>query len=133
MKRYNKTIKVGQADLDELQHVNNVRYVQWIQDISREHWLNVAPPDLAEKALWVVRKHEIEYKEAAILGDMIEISTYIEATKGPLSYRVVEMMLAETRTLLLRSRTAWCLLDSETQQPVRIPQEIDKLFSGKEG
>jgi acyl-CoA thioester hydrolase len=130
MKRYNKTIKVVEADLDELQHVNNVRYVHWIQEISREHWLKVAPPDFAEKAVWVVRKHEIEYKDAAVLGDEIEISTYIAGNKGPLSYRVVEMHLANTRAILLRSRTAWCLLDSKSLQPVRIPAEIDTLFLG---
>lgn len=130
MKRFCKSIKVVPEDLDELQHVNNVRYVQWIQDISREHWLEVAPPDLVEKAVWVVRKHEIEYKDAAVLGDEIKIITYIESTKGPLSHRVVEMQMSDTQALLLRSRTAWCYLDSKTLQPIRIPKEIDILFTG---
>ena len=25
-------------DLDDLLHVNNVRYVQWVQDIAKAHW-----------------------------------------------------------------------------------------------
>ena len=129
MKQYSKTIRVTRADLDEMQHVNNVRYVQWIQEISREHWLEVAPRDLAEKSVWVVRKHEIEYKGAAVLDDLITITTFIAATKGPLSYRAVEMHLEKTGALLLRSRTAWCLLDSDTLQPVRIPRELDALFA----
>ena len=36
MESYEKRIRVSENDLDELKHVNNVRYVQWIQDISKD-------------------------------------------------------------------------------------------------
>ena len=26
-------------DLDELNHVNNIRYVEWVQNIAKAHWL----------------------------------------------------------------------------------------------
>jgi len=38
MPQYEKTLTVVTEDLDELAHVNNVRYLDWIQDISKEHW-----------------------------------------------------------------------------------------------
>ncbi len=128
MREYHKSILVQQEDLDELHHVNNVRYIQWIQDISRDHWLHVAGTDLQKSVAWVVRRHEVDYKNAAVLGDKIRLRTYIEGVKGPLSTRVVEMHLDGSGALLLRSRTTWCLLDARTLRPKRIPDEINRMF-----
>ena len=133
MEVFTKTIKVSRDDLDELQHVNNVRYVQWIQDISREHWLSVATPELLQATVWVVRKHEIEYKRPALLGEAIRIRTYITDTRGPLSTRVVEMYQPGNTGPLLSSRTTWCLLNVKTLRPMRIPREISALFMGNGG
>jgi acyl-CoA thioester hydrolase len=133
MEVFTKTIKVSPDDLDELQHVNNVRYVQWIQDISREHWLSVATPELLQTTVWVVRKHEIEYKRPALLGEAIRIRTYITDTRGPLSTRVVEMCQRGNTGPLLSSRTTWCLLNAKTLRPMRIPREISTLFMGNGG
>ena len=35
---YQKMIVVKPADIDELDHVNNVVYLSWVQDIAKEHW-----------------------------------------------------------------------------------------------
>jgi len=130
---FTKIILVTQDDLDELQHVNNVRYVHWIQEIAREHWLSVAPPDLIRSAVWVVRRHEIDYKAPALLGETIRVRTFIADTKGPLSTRVVEMVHQHNNKPVLSSRTTWCLLDAETLRPIRISDKISALFmkSGK--
>lgn len=132
MEVFTKTIVVTQDDLDELQHVNNVRYVHWIQEIAREHWLNVAPPDLIRSAVWVVRRHEIDYKAPALLGETIRVRTFIADTKGPLSTRVVEMFHQHNNKPVLRSRTTWCLLDAVTLRPVRISDIISALFMKRE-
>lgn len=133
MNVFTKLIKVTREDLDELQHVNNVRYVHWIQEIAREHWLSVAPPELTRSAVWVVRKHEIEYKAPALLGETIRVRTFIADTKGPLSVRMVEMVHEHNNKPVLSSRTTWCLLDAETLRPMRISDKISALFriSGK--
>lgn len=130
---FTKIILVTQDDLDELQHVNNVRYVHWIQEIAREHWVSVAPPDLIRSAVWVVRRHEIDYKAPALLGETIRVRTFIADTKGPLSTRVVEMVHQHNNKPVLSSRTTWCLLDAETLRPIRISDKISALFmkSGK--
>ncbi|KAA2217043.1 MULTISPECIES: acyl-CoA thioesterase [Maribacter] len=126
---FTKRLKVSVEDLDDLNHVNNVRYVQWIQDISKEHWKEKAPVQIQDSVIWVVLKHTIEYKSPAILNDPILISTYIEKSKGAISVRIVEMFHEITNTLLVRSHTEWCLLNKDTNKPMRISEDIKKIFS----
>lgn len=128
MEVFEKTIKVQEGDLDDLNHVNNVRYVQWMQDIAKEHWQAKAPEELVNTTVWVVLTHHITYKSAAKLNDNILIKTYIAKSKGPVSVRVVEMYKKENKQLLVKSKTEWCLLNSETFKPMRISPEIERIF-----
>ena len=132
MMGYSHVHTVVREDLDELEHVNNIRYVQWIQDISRKHWEAVVDPALRSALVWVVRSHHITYHRAAILGDSIVLSTQVESFRGPLSDRTVEMTHAKTGELLVSARTQWCLLDAVSLRPIRTPESIIKLFSRPE-
>lgn len=129
MERFEKGITVVQEDLDDLEHVNNVRYVQWIQDISKEHWQSAAPNELQAGIIWVVKNHNIEYVSSAVLGDAILIKTFIAETKGAISVRCVEMYNDKTNQLLVRSLTEWCLLNALTLKPIRISEAIKKVFA----
>ncbi|MFS4457016.1 acyl-CoA thioesterase [Maribacter sp. 2304DJ31-5] len=129
MSFYQKEITVTQEDLDDLDHVNNVRYVQWIQDISKEHWRHKAPKSIQDQVVWVVMTHYIEYKSAAVLNDPILIKTYIKSAKGARSVRIVEMWHGITNTLIVRSSTEWCLLNKDTHKPMRISEDIQKIFT----
>ena len=129
MQSYQKTITVKEDDLDDLDHVNNVRYVQWMQDISKEHWMKAAPEEMRKGIIWVVMTHHITYKSAAVLGDVIEMSTYIQKSKGAVSVRIVEMHNKMTKELLVKSSTEWCLLNAETYRPMRISDEIKDFFT----
>ena len=129
MESFEKTLTVLENDLDDLDHVNNVRYVQWIQDISKEHWQTCAPSEMKEGVVWVVMNHNISYKSAAFLGDVIRVHTHISESRGATSIREVEMYNAKTNLLLLRSKTEWCLLNKETLRPIRINDSIKKVFS----
>ncbi|MBM1107449.1 acyl-CoA thioesterase [Aurantibacter crassamenti] len=131
MKYYEKTIVVEQDDLDDLYHVNNVRYVQWIQDISKEHWQKKASKEILEEVVWVVMNHNITYKNAAKLNDTILVRTFIEKSRGAVSIRVVEMFDAKTNALLVRSSTEWCLLNAKTFKPTRISEDIKAIFANE--
>ena len=129
MKTFEKTLTVASKDLDELDHVNNVRYVQWIQDISKEHWQTCAPNDMQSDVVWVVMNHHISYKGSAVLNDPIKIHTHIQESRGATCIRVVEMHHGITNQLLLRSKTEWCLLNADSLRPIRISEEIKEVFS----
>ena len=129
MKPFEQTIRVAKAHLDELQHVNNVQYLQWVQDIAGAHWQSLIAGKTEAFGLWVVRSHHIEYKRQAKLGDNLKAVTHVELTKGFLSERIVRFYLEDTTTLVAQCSTQWCYLDPTTQKLLRIPEDIHALFS----
>lgn len=129
MQTFEEHIIVAQNDLDNLNHVNNVRYVQWVQDIAEHHWHAKATEKILEDFFWVLLKHHIEYKNPAILGDVLKLKTYIKKSGGVTCIRMVEIYDKNTEKLLTSSETTWCLLSQKTMKPVRITEEIRTLFS----
>ena len=128
MKEYIQEIIVTKADIDELNHVNNVVYLQWIQDIAKAHWETIAPPVLTEKYIWMVLRHEIDYKSQAFLNDRLQIRTWVNWSEGVKSERAVEIKNAETQKVVITSKTTWCLLDAITKRPHRIEKDIQDIF-----
>ncbi|WP_349351364.1 MULTISPECIES: acyl-CoA thioesterase [unclassified Flagellimonas] len=128
MKTYSEAFDVVPNDLDDLNHVNNIRYVEWIQEISKRHWNHVTTEAIQQSLIWVVRNHNITYHKSAVLGNTILITTYIAKNQGPISTRVVEIKNKETDELLVKAVTEWCLLDAKTFRPKRVPEEIQALF-----
>ncbi|HET8753818.1 MAG TPA: acyl-CoA thioesterase [Salinimicrobium sp.] len=120
--------KVTEEDLDELQHVNNVRYVQWIQDIAKEHWDVRATESLKNDFLWVVIRYEIDYKKQAFLDDEILIETYVGETTFVTSERFINIKNAGSGEILVAAKSVWCLLDSESKKPTKINEELRQVF-----
>ncbi|NJB69589.1 acyl-CoA thioester hydrolase [Saonia flava] len=129
MNVHEKVIRVKESDLDDLNHVNNVQYVHWIQDISREHWQLLASKDIQDSVIWVVINHNITYKNAAKLNDQIIVRTYVVKTEGCFSIRAVEMYNKETGDLYVHSETKFCLLNAKTRKPMKVPKNIEDIFS----
>lgn len=126
--RYRKTIQVQANDLDALNHVNNVRYLEWVQDISKEHWEHQVPEEARFSMIWVVRNHNITYFESAQLNDEVLLETEVSQWKGPISLREVTMKNNKTGDLLVKASTQWCALDPQTFRPIRVPRELQELF-----
>jgi len=116
------TLKVEPEHIDILMHVNNVVYLQWVNDISERHWNKLSGNGLKEKYFWVVLRHELDYLNEAVLGDELTLYTYIGESKGVKSVRHVEISKGET--LLLKAASTWCLIDAKTLRPTRIKNDI---------
>ncbi len=125
---YEMSLMVQEDDLDAMNHVNNVRYLQWVQDAAEAHWQNVGNPEMLEKYAWVVINHFIEYKKPAVLGDEILIKTHVHENTGPKSNRLVRIYRAKDEVLLAQASTWWCLLDAKTSRPIRVTQELIDTF-----
>jgi acyl-CoA thioester hydrolase len=126
---FQKEITVAKTDLDQLNHVNNVRYVQWVQDIAEAHWLKNTSQQILDSYYWVLVKHTIDYKGQAFLGDTILIKTYVESSEGVSSIRKVEMHNQSSNKPIIISETKWCLIDKKTNRPSRISSEIAEMFN----
>ena len=120
--------RVTEDDLDDLHHVNNVRYVQWIQDIAKEHWEVRATDQLKNDFIWVVIRHEIDYKKQAFLGDDLLIETFVGETTFVTSERFVNIKNAKTDEVLVAAKSMWCLLDADSKRPTKINEELRSVF-----
>lgn len=129
MQLFEKTITVSKNDLDELNHVNNVRYVQWVQDIAKDHWLAFVSKEILDTYDWFLVSHHIQYKSQALLGDTLLLKTFVPKIEGVSTTRHVEITNAKTEQLIVSSKTKWCLINKKTQRPARITEEIAALFN----
>jgi len=122
------TFKVQPGDIDQLNHVNNVVYVQWIQDAAVNHWKSVAPDEIQKSFVWVIVRHEIDYRHPAKLNDELLIKTWVLKAQGVSSVRQVQIFRKEDMKLLVESKTTWCMVDVKSQRPARITPEVKNLF-----
>jgi acyl-CoA thioester hydrolase len=126
---YQYSFKVEQEHIDELNHVNNVVYLQWVNNISEQHWNLLATEEIKHKYLWVVLRHELDYLNQAFLGDEITLLTWVGESIGVKSVRHVQVY--KGKTILLRARSTWCLLEQKTLRPTRIKEDILSLLRPK--
>jgi acyl-CoA thioester hydrolase len=122
-------IAVEPADIDQLGHVNNVIYLRWVQEAAVAHWTAAAPAADRAKLLWVVVRHEIDYKQAAFLGDGIVARTWVGSASRIRFERFTELLRARDRSLLAQARTLWCPIDTRTGKPASVSPEVRACFS----
>ncbi|NMM50406.1 acyl-CoA thioesterase [Marinigracilibium pacificum] len=126
MKEFSLDIDINSEDIDELGHVNNIVYLKWVQETARAHWENVAPSEMQDQNIWVVLRHEIDYKKEILINDNIQTKTKVLNMKGPLSKRQVEIY--SNNILAAKAVTTWCLLNKDTRKPRNISKEYEMLF-----
>lgn len=125
---YKEEFEVKKEAIDDLGHVNNVMYLQWVQDISQKHWEYLVSRELRQDIFWVVLSHFIEYKRPAFEGDILELKTWVKKMEGVKSFRCVEIRRKGEEKPLVKSETVWCLMDTQTKHPKRISPELVELF-----
>ena len=123
------TMAVEAADIDQLGHVNNVTYLRWVQEAAVAHWTAAAPATDQAKLLWVVVRHEIDYKQPAFLGDRIIARTWVGSASRIRFERFTELLRARDRSVLAKARTLWGPIDSRTGKPVGVSPEVRACFS----
>ncbi|SCX97868.1 acyl-CoA thioester hydrolase [Nonlabens sp. Hel1_33_55] len=119
--------RVSTNEIDDLNHVNNVVYVQWANDVASKHWTTVAPQEILDQYDWVMIKHCIEYKQSAILDDNILIKTQVGRATNVRYERFIEIYKEDSMELLAKTVSDWCAID-KNGKPVRISQELRELF-----
>ncbi|PWT99217.1 MAG: acyl-CoA thioesterase, partial [Terriglobia bacterium] len=92
-------VSVEAADIDRLGHVNNIAYLRWVQEIAGVHWFRFASAGDQASLVWVVLRHEIDYKKAAYLRDTIIARTWVGTAQGIRFERHTELLRASDRAL----------------------------------
>ncbi|MEM1294791.1 MAG: acyl-CoA thioesterase [Verrucomicrobiota bacterium] len=117
---------VPESALDENRHVNNVVYVQWMQDVATLHFQS----RVGEKAMqatgptWFARSHQIEYLKPAFAGDSVVALTWPASYRRVRCFRHYQFLRASDNELLAQGETDWVYVDGITGKPKRIPNDI---------
>lgn len=122
-------IGIVAEDIDFMGHVNNARYLSWVQDAVLAHWNSLAPPDAVAKYLWVALKHEITYRKPAFLDDEVIATVILEKVQGARSF--YETLIKRGEDVLAEVKSSWCCIDATTLRPVRIAAELIEDFFPK--
>ncbi len=127
--QFEQTISVLPQDIDQFDHVNNVVYVRWVQEVSTAHW-NAAATDAQKEAIgWVVVRHEIDYIRSARLGDEILARTWVGSADKNIFERHTELVRSSDLKVLARARSLWCPINLRSRKPIRVGPDIYERFS----
>lgn len=126
---------VSEESIDVNGHVNNVAYVQWMQDVAVAHSRDRIEPGTTQRlgCTWVAREHRIEYLRPSFLGDELEIHTWLDNIRRVRCRRVYEFFRPSDEQLLAKGETDWVFMNIESGRPVSIPKEISSAFAPKRG
>ena len=127
---YTHIFAIPPESIDENGHVNNVVYVQWMQDIAVEHYTSLGGVEAqGNSSTWVVREHKIEYLLPAFAGEEIEVRTWVENIRRVRSLRKYEFIRRSDQKTLVRGETDWVYVDVSTGKPRAVPDWMFDLFS----
>lgn len=119
-------VRATAEQIDELNHVNNAVYVQWMEDSAWQHshslGLGITRYEELDRGMAVLR-HEIDYLASAHLGDELCMATWIVAPKNRLKMdRLFQLVRPADGVTLLRARTTFVCVQLSTGRPKRMPE-----------
>jgi len=129
------TIKVRGYHLDVYQHVNNARYLdfleearwQWLEEADAFNWL------LEQKLAFVVVNININYRRPAVLGDVLEISSEMTQLNGKSGIMSQRILLAGGDTVVADAALTFVCIDLRSQKAVplegEVRQRLEKLIT----
>ena len=112
-------------------HVNNIEYLRWTQRAAVRHsdaqgWTTEDYLRIGQG--WLVRSHQIEYRQPALLGDAIMVRTWVADMKKVTSLRRFQILRSADQTLLAEAATNWAFVNFQTGSLCRIPSEVSSAF-----
>ena len=126
-------VEVEDGHIDELGHASNIASVRWIQDVAVAHSATVGLDMEGYSqlgAVFVVRRHEIDYLRPVVRGDALELRTWIDSASAAKCQRATEIVRVGAGPLVVaRAMTTWGFVELATGRPTRIPDSVRVAFS----
>jgi acyl-CoA thioester hydrolase len=119
------------SDIDEVNHVSNLVYLRWIQDVAVAHSSALGWPFeryRRQGTIFVVRRHEIDYVAPVTVEQAVRVETWVESLKAASCIRRTEMFRISDQQLVCRGSTLWAFVSFADGKPQRIPAEIAQDF-----
>ncbi|MCO4770021.1 MAG: acyl-CoA thioesterase [Deltaproteobacteria bacterium] len=122
---------VTEDDIDAQGRANNVAYIQWmnVAAIAHSHALGFDHQRfVALGAMFVVRRHEIDYRLPAFAGDVLELKTWPTLMRAATAHRAHEMVRQSDGAVIARGLNVWGYVAIDTGRPLRMPPEVLEAF-----
>lgn len=150
---YEACVRVRFSECDPNGHVNNAVYLSYLEQVAIDH--SAAAGWTADRlrdelgAVWLARRHEIEFWRPAVVGDVLLLRTWPVAMSGARATRAysIHRLSADARDmrpdrlvdgaafddrpasdLLVRAETEWAFVDIRRQRPIRVPAHLAEDF-----
>jgi len=99
-----------------------------MEAIAVSHWEAVASPAHRAAYVWVVTRHEIDYRGNIAEGESVTAETFIpESPKGARFDRCVEFR-NQAGKVIVSARSTWAMIDRESGRLTRVPAEVAAPF-----
>lgn len=124
MKPFVNRIRVQPQDIDILGHVNNSVYQKYLEQAAIAHSEQFGLTLDRYNSLggvFVMRRIEIEYLSPAVVGDTLEVATWVVEMRGACAIRCYEIRRLGEKELLLTAEALWVWVDAKTMRPRAIP------------
>ena len=136
---FDLNLQVQPEHIDILGHVNNVVYIQWMQDVALAH-IEQRGLGLTQylelKHAMVAVEHHVQYRKAAIEGDELILRTWLDHIDALYSYRKYAFYRPKDQSVLFVGNTKWACIEIATGRPKRMSpsfiqayQPIEKDFN----
>lgn len=125
---FTKTITAMPEHIDELGHVNNAVWVRWMEQVSVEHWQRDADPAHIDAYIWVVTRHEVDYRGNVTAGETVQARTWIpDKPRGARFDRMIEFTGPDGK-VKVAAKSTWAIIDKATGRILRVPAEVAANF-----
>ncbi|MCB2075468.1 MAG: acyl-CoA thioesterase [Novosphingobium sp.] len=126
--RFSLTFTAGPEHIDVMGHVNNAVWVQWMEAIATAHWQAAAAPEHQEAYVWVVTRHEIDYRGNIREGESVTAETFIET--GPSGARFDRCVVFRNAAgkAIVSAKSTWAMIDRRSGRVQRVPDEVVAPF-----
>jgi acyl-CoA thioester hydrolase len=98
---------VGSADVDALDHVNNARYLDWVEEATMEGFAVWRPAGERSAAGPRARRHDLEYADEARDGDQLRCVVWPGRCENGEVEIGTEIRRVQDGHLLTRARSLW--------------------------
>ncbi len=122
---------VGAHDIDAQGRANNVEILRWMNLAAVAHSLAVgldAARYVALGGMFVVRRHEVDYRAPAFHGDKLELRTWPTLMRAATAHRAHEIVRLADGQMIASGMNVWGFVQPESGRPVRMPQELLDAF-----
>jgi len=131
--RFTSEIPVRPDDIDMFQHVHNSRYLDYIQAARYDQMTRCYKMSMEEFMImgygFVVKKAELNFKRALIMGDIMLISTQVKEFTGSDIVVEFEIVNKKNEKIYCDGVMLYTMINLKTGRSEKVPAEIQTKFS----